>query len=839
METSKSSVERRRMELHVTPEAPWLGLRSYTEDVSDYFFGRNRETLELYERVLHRPLTVLFGKSGLGKTSVLQAGLIPRLRESGYFPILIRLIHTADAPPLETQVVDLVQSWELESTTDVHVAADPPYGLWQLFHDPHFGLAGSTSVTRDRIVLIFDQFEEVFTQGEEKRSQDAVRFIEALACLVENRPPAVLRDALEHDDELTDRLLWSAHSCRVLLTLRDDFLHRLERLRQQMPSLMDNRMELRPLSGTQAVEAVYQPGLKRTRAATPSDSAETSTRVPIVAHEMACRIVRFVAKSGEDVPLDAIENIEPPFLSLMCEELNMRRLESGEDVIHARSLRRLGQTVLLAYYERCLADQPHSLRTFVEEKLLSESGFREAVTLDTAVAELGRRNIGAPESRLRALVNRRLLVIEERRGVARVELTHDILASAAKESRDARRTEEKEKQLRTQSQRRWRIAIVTSIIGMSTLVVGFIMLASWGWSLSTREELVTELLLTSLEQSSAKSVGEARYKELKKWLVKLEPMDTSDPFGFPKILQYRALMLEQLAELVRSAEVPDDYVDDEGRFEKNDEPATQPRTEKRKRLLLRALKSMREYISLKSEDSQTQRITLSIRNKLSVVYLHLNQPHEALKQSDEATKTARTLAERNHYDAQSQSDLRASLFALGDVYLQLDRTEEAVKTFEEALKSSQSLVTEDPDNSAAMYLLFVSHNYLGHAWNQQGDTQKAIDNFQVSLDASERELAQNKNFFEPYDLACFHSLQVLLHTLKHPQPTEPQQAERQALIATAIQSLQDAIDGGYREFDHMKRDRDLNPLRGLPEFEALFPGAGAEPKPKEEPKNEL
>ena len=72
-----------------TPERPWLGLSAYTEASRDYFFGRKRETAELLRR-LGDPLTVLYGRSGLGKSSLLGAGLIPALRSSGAKPVLWR-----------------------------------------------------------------------------------------------------------------------------------------------------------------------------------------------------------------------------------------------------------------------------------------------------------------------------------------------------------------------------------------------------------------------------------------------------------------------------------------------------------------------------------------------------------------------------------------------------------------------------------------------------------------------------------------------------------------------------------------------------------------------------
>ena len=68
----------------VTPESPWLGLRSFTEEAQSFFFGRSAELDDLYERVLDRPLAILFGQSGLGKSSLLNAALVPRLAPKAF-----------------------------------------------------------------------------------------------------------------------------------------------------------------------------------------------------------------------------------------------------------------------------------------------------------------------------------------------------------------------------------------------------------------------------------------------------------------------------------------------------------------------------------------------------------------------------------------------------------------------------------------------------------------------------------------------------------------------------------------------------------------------------------
>jgi len=62
----------------IDAENPWPGLGSFDEGAQHFFSGRDAESAELLRLVSQAPLTVLFGKSGLGKTSLLEAGLFPQ-----------------------------------------------------------------------------------------------------------------------------------------------------------------------------------------------------------------------------------------------------------------------------------------------------------------------------------------------------------------------------------------------------------------------------------------------------------------------------------------------------------------------------------------------------------------------------------------------------------------------------------------------------------------------------------------------------------------------------------------------------------------------------------------
>ena len=88
----------------LSSENPWPDLAAFGEDGKSFFKGRERETAELARLVKRESLSVCFGKSGTGKTSLLRAGLFPALREENYVPIYIRPNYDESTSPLVDQV---------------------------------------------------------------------------------------------------------------------------------------------------------------------------------------------------------------------------------------------------------------------------------------------------------------------------------------------------------------------------------------------------------------------------------------------------------------------------------------------------------------------------------------------------------------------------------------------------------------------------------------------------------------------------------------------------------------------------------------------------------------
>src|SRR5690349_25070360 len=102
------SPDRLRADAAVDEEHPWLGLASFTEETRAYFYGREDEIAELARRVQRKLLTILFGQSGLGKTSILRAGIVPRLRAQGYCPVYVRIDYSQDSPEPSEQIKQAV-----------------------------------------------------------------------------------------------------------------------------------------------------------------------------------------------------------------------------------------------------------------------------------------------------------------------------------------------------------------------------------------------------------------------------------------------------------------------------------------------------------------------------------------------------------------------------------------------------------------------------------------------------------------------------------------------------------------------------------------------------------
>jgi len=480
----------------VDTEHPWLGLDSFSEETRQFFHGREEEVGELARRVQRKTLAILFGQSGLGKTSILRAGIVPRLRKEGFSPVYVRIDYSRESPAPSQQIKQAIfRATETLGKWTKAGAAVPGESLWEFLHHRDDFLKDERGQTLTPL-LIFDQFEEIFTLGQmddfgRKRAEE---FIADLADLVENRPPKAIEMMMENEESIVERFDFDRADYRILIALREDYLAHLEGLKVQMPSITQNRMRLARMTGHQALAAVTRPGGR------------------LVTEEVAESIVRFVAGGAE---LRNAE-VEPSLLSLVCRELNNARIAQGRAEISADLLAGSRDTILNEFYERALVDQPPGVRRFIEDEMLTDSGFRESLAEERVQKGFAAAN--AMPNALPLLVNRRLLRIEERLDQRRVELTHDVLCAVVKSSRDARRErearEEAERQLaaqraREEATKRSLVRTRYVAIGSAVLAVGAIGGAILGYNgMKRAQEAEAKALATRTMAESARGEAE-------------------------------------------------------------------------------------------------------------------------------------------------------------------------------------------------------------------------------------------------------------------------------------------------------------------------------------------
>jgi WD40 repeat protein len=409
-------------------ENPWPGLDAFEESAHRFFHGRDDEAAALLRDVIDSPISVLYGRSGLGKTSLLRAALFPALRANHFLPIYLRLEYTSHAPPIADQLRACVREAVQAEAPDARLPEeDEP--IWEYLHRRDVELWSVRNFLLTPVIVL-DQFEEVFTLG--ARVPGLVeKFRDEFGDLVENRIPTDLAARLDADDAASADFALGPRNYKLLISLREDFLPELEDWRRLVPMLGRPRRRLLPLSTAAALEAVYKPAAH------------------IISRAQAQRVVRFIAgETSVGSEAEALSDghgsgagatgseVEPALLSLFCRELNEARKRRGQPRFDEQLIEGAKRDVLSDYYASCLDGLSDRVAHFVETQLITQKGFRNSYAREDAVPSQ------LTDDELDRLISSRLVRLEERYGTQRIELSHDVLTSVVREERDKRIAEE-------------------------------------------------------------------------------------------------------------------------------------------------------------------------------------------------------------------------------------------------------------------------------------------------------------------------------------------------------------------------------------------------------------
>ncbi|MGK3994238.1 nSTAND1 domain-containing NTPase [Sorangium sp. So ce1024] len=231
-----------RREIHLgADESPFAGLASFQEADADRFFGRTQDLAGVIARLRNLPLLAIAGASGVGKSSLVRAGVIPALKRSGegWEAIVLR----PGREPMAA-LAELFSHPVVTPGTDTGELA--PQGgaaaraalIERLRAEP--GLLGAAlrawaGRAQKRLLLFIDQFEELFTLGAQAGERAAF-----LACL-----EGIADDA--------------SSPLRVVLSVRSDFLERMAEHERFMAAMLRGLVFLRPMGREGLREALVRP----------------------------------------------------------------------------------------------------------------------------------------------------------------------------------------------------------------------------------------------------------------------------------------------------------------------------------------------------------------------------------------------------------------------------------------------------------------------------------------------------------------------------------------------------------------------------------------------------
>jgi hypothetical protein len=241
---------------------PYKVLIPYEEKDKDAFYGRENEVRNLFELIKYKQLTVVYGKSGIGKTSLLNAGLFPKLRESTFLPIRLHLNYSSKLHNLMEQIKfsihnEIDRSNIVLKAQEADESAEPiAFGetLSEYFRRVrHFDPSGIINIVP---VMVLDQFEEFFTLG--KNHKDRKKLISELYSLIENQISDIVEEKIgsQRIGSFSMELL----NIRVVICLREEYFTNLIKMLSKIPSFKPVAFRVPLLNGKQAREIIGMPG---------------------------------------------------------------------------------------------------------------------------------------------------------------------------------------------------------------------------------------------------------------------------------------------------------------------------------------------------------------------------------------------------------------------------------------------------------------------------------------------------------------------------------------------------------------------------------------------------
>lgn len=357
-------------------KGPYRGLEPFDEGAMAFFFGRERDTRLITASLFAAPLTLLYGASGVGKSSVLRAGVLPQLRaRKSVLPVVYPRFSAALGQQLSVE-----RGWQ----------TDPISGIKETAAIALFATAGEDAKQ-------LQHYRDVVLKHEMSPLRD---FLEAIA-EASGRLVMVILDQFEeyslyHPDEdafaqqFPRAVASPDRSVAFLISLREDALAKLDRFKASVPVLWDSYRRIDHLDRASGEDAIRKPLLEYNRRLAP-DQTPVGIEDDLVAQvldQVQTGSVR-IGETGSgalEVQTRGPARIETPYLQLVMTRLWEREHEEQSMLLRASTLRGEGnaEQIVLTHLDRVMSqfsEPERDLAVKIFDRLVTPGGAKIAFSV--------------------------------------------------------------------------------------------------------------------------------------------------------------------------------------------------------------------------------------------------------------------------------------------------------------------------------------------------------------------------------------------------------------------------------------------------------------------------
>jgi hypothetical protein len=326
---------------------PYVGLAPFESEHSDYYFGRHLDAAALADNAIASPLTVLYGSSGTGKTSLLNVGLPRAIEEIHRDVCIVSFRNWRNEDFLASLISEITGA-----PTDTPL---PPPNLSSLYK----ALQWKSHQLKRLIVLVLDQFEEYFVYERHRTTEGSLE--NELARIMEDKDLKV----------------------HLLISIREDRFHLLDRLTIHIPGILENTLELEHLFDDAVREAIIRPieiynGRYRRNSSPVIVSPAFVDRLIDELKEVRGGVGRAPGGSDGEQP------IELPYLQLAMEKIwdaegGANAIYFNEAILNKRPIKQIIDDHLNEVMKR-LDDEEKRICANIFDRLVTRSGAKFAMT---------------------------------------------------------------------------------------------------------------------------------------------------------------------------------------------------------------------------------------------------------------------------------------------------------------------------------------------------------------------------------------------------------------------------------------------------------------------------